>query len=133
MNPETKFTNKVRKTWHQTYGDIKTYKHSDRFHGGVADVELIIPDGMTAWIEFKYIKKVAKKRKAGVTELQKIFLEEHHSCGIPSYVLIGTADGYALYHIDGFDGYVRACDIKPYSRICDVFHYIREVYSCGIQ
>ncbi len=129
MNPETKFTNKVRKTWHSTYGDIKTYKHSDRFHGGVADVELIIPDGMTAWIEFKYIKKVAKKRKAGVTELQKIFLEEHWSCGIPSYVLIGTSEGYALYHIDGFDGYVRAYDIKPYNRICDVFHYIREVYS----
>ena len=129
MNPETKYTAKVRKTWHKTYADIKTYKHSDRFHGGVADVEVIIPDGMTAWVEFKYIKRVAKRRKAGVTELQKIFLEEHWACKVPSFVLIGTADGFALYPIEGFDGYVYAQDIWPYSRICDIFTLIRSEYS----
>lgn len=91
--------------------DLQVYKHSDRFNGGIADLHLIHPIGHTAWLEFKWVPICKRQRKAGVTALQEEFLKEHAAAGIPAFVVIGSKDGMAIYHIDAFDGTVYAEDL----------------------
>jgi hypothetical protein len=112
MNPETRFTNKVRKLWKAAYPDIKIYKHSDRFTTGIADLHFIMPGAQTAWVEVKWQNYVANRRKGGVTALQIDFLEEHAEKGIPSFALIGTKAGCVWYRIEDYDGYVYARDLR---------------------
>jgi hypothetical protein len=113
MNPETKYTNYVRKLMKTKWPDMVTVKHSDRFHGGVADLHATRSNALTIWIEFKYLPTIAKKRKSGLTELQRDYLLEHWERGVPAYVLIGTDrnKGHMLYTIDAHDGYAYRADI----------------------
>lgn len=111
MNPETKFTNKVRDAWEAAFPEIKIFKHSDRFNGGIADLHFIMPDAKTAWVEVKWVERVAKRRLAGVTDLQSEFLLDHAEKGIPSYVLVGTSQGWARYRIEDFDWSVYNKDL----------------------
>jgi hypothetical protein len=113
QNPETTYTNRFRKKLIQKILGIKIYKHSDRFNKGIADLHFTCPGGVQAWIEVKYMKKCAKHRKAGVTDLQQAFLEEHYANGVPAFVLVGVDKKSALYHIGGFDGSVYASDLQP--------------------
>jgi len=112
MNPETKFTNKVRAAWKKAFPEILIYKHSDRFNGGIADLHFVMPNALTAWVEMKWVHKVAKRRNAGVTDLQGDFLLEHVEKGVPSFVMIGTSQGCAWYRIEDFDGNIYAADLK---------------------
>ena len=111
MNPETKFTTKVRNLWEAKYPEIRIYKHSDRFNGGIADLHFILPNGKIAWVELKWEPNVVKRRKGKVTDLQQDFLLEHAEKGVPSYVLIGTNGGCAWYRIEEYDGYVYGKDL----------------------
>jgi hypothetical protein len=111
MNPETKFTNKVRTAWEKAYPDIKIFKHSDRFNGGIADLHFIMPGAKTAWVEVKWVEKVSKRRLAGLTDLQSEFLKDHAEKNVPSFVLIGTSQGWASYRIEDFDWSVYAKDL----------------------
>jgi hypothetical protein len=63
-NPETVFTNKMRKKLQQQFPLMRIYKHSDRFNGGVVDLHLVIPMGYCCWIEVKSILQMVKHRKA---------------------------------------------------------------------
>ncbi len=111
MNPETKFTNKVRGLWEAKYPEIRIYKHSDRFQGGIADLHWIMPNGVTAWVEVKWVANVVRYRKAGLTALQQDYLEEHAEKNLPAYVLVGTKDRCAWYRIEDFDGRVYGKDL----------------------
>jgi len=106
MNPETRYTNRIRKRLIEQFPRMKIYKHSDRFNGGIADLHLTMPFGNVAWIEVKYMKSCKRYRKAGVTTLQAEFLKEHWANGLPAYVLIGVGKQSAYYRIDRFDGWV---------------------------
>ena len=112
MNPETRYTNKVRRLLKAEFPGIVMVKHSDTFHAGIADLHASLPTGKTIWIEFKYLPSIAKCRKAGVTDLQKEYLLDHLAVGVPSYVLIGTdrTKTHMLYMIDMFDGKAYRAD-----------------------
>ncbi len=126
---ETQFTDKVRKLWKAQYPEIQIYKHSDRFNGGIADLHWIMPNGVTAWVELKWIPVVVKYRQGGVTELQKDFLEEHAEKGIPSFVLIGTHEKCAWYRIEDYDGYLYGGDLRDTKRC--VHELVYEVIHGG--
>jgi hypothetical protein len=111
MNPETKYTNRMRSRWLAQFPEMKIYKHSDRFATGIADLHITMPFGSTAWIEVKYMAKCAKHRNGKVSELQSEYLKEHAANGIPAYVLIGVGKKSAWYRINEFDGSVYAGDL----------------------
>jgi len=106
MNPETRYTNRVRKLLKEWYPDIVIVKHSDQFQSGIADLHASLPTAQTIWIEFKYIKHIKAHRNGKVTDLQEYYLLDHLAVGVPSYVLIGTDKnkGHMLYRIDHYDG-----------------------------
>lgn len=106
MNPETRYTNRIRKKIIETAPGVKIYKHSDRFNGGIADLHLTIPGGRLAWIEMKFTKVCARKKQAKVTDLQVEFLREHSENGIPAFVMVGVGKNSVIYHVDSFDGYI---------------------------
>jgi len=130
VNPETKFTNKVRKAWSITWPSMAIYKHSDRFNGGIADLHIVLAGGQTAWVEVKWVPSVAKKRKAGATDLQVAFLEEHAERGVPSIVLVGTKLGFATYRIEDYDGYVHAADLRDHIYLAEI---IDEIFYGGVK
>ncbi len=113
MNPETRYTNRVRRLMTKQWPDIVIVKHSDNFTGGIADIHASLADAKTIWIEFKYLPAIARKRLGEATALQCVFLQDHFDVGIPSYVLIGTDHnkGHMLYRIDRYDGYAYRKDI----------------------
>ena len=113
MNPETPYTNKVRRLLKATYPNIVVVKHSDSFTGGIADIHASLPNAKTIWIEFKYLPAIARKRLGETTALQCEFLWDHFNVGVPSYVLIGTDHNksHMLYRIDRYDGYAYRKDI----------------------
>ena len=116
MNPETRYTNKVRRLLRQHYPDVVIVKHSDRFHAGVADLHASRSNALTIWVEFKYMPSVTKKRKVPEhegSELQIAFLKDHLEVRVPAYVLIGTDHnkGHMLYRIDRYDGYAYRKDV----------------------
>jgi len=121
MNPETRYTNRIRKILKAELPGVKMWKHSDRFHGGVADLEVVFR-GVTVWIEVKYLPKIAKRRWAGVTDLQLDCLLEHFEAGVPAYVLVGTDDnkGHMCYRVDKFDGNAYRKDIENDSGILNL-------------
>lgn len=125
-NPETKFTDKVRKKWKLAYPEIQIYKHSDRFNGGIADLHFVTPCGRVAWVEVKWEPYVAKRRKSAATDLQVEFLREHAEKGVPSFVLTGTNHGCVWTRIEDFDGYVYRKEMKHldyvHELIAEVIH-----------
>ena len=123
MNPETKFTSRVRRLWEAAYPDIVIYKHSDRFNGGIADLHFILPNGKMAWVEVKWMKQCIRRVKGKVTDLQREFLLEHAEKGIPSFVLTGTEGGCVWYRIEDYDGYVHRKDMQ----LTD--HYVHELVA----
>ena len=103
-NPETTYTNRIRTKITKMYPDVRVYKHSDRFNGGISDLHMIKSHNDVAWVEVKFLKACARYRKAGVTELQDEFLKEHWERGVPSFVLVGIGKLSVLYRYDRFDG-----------------------------
>ena len=124
QNPETTFTNRIRKKLLARFPTMKIYKHSDRFNGGIVDLHLVMPYGNTCWIEVKYIKKMVNKNKVKITELQVEYLKEHWECGIPAYVLIGVDKRLAWYSYKDFDGYVYMKDVEPDDRINQLIYHM---------
>lgn len=117
-NPETVFTNRIRKKLLTQFPNMKTYKHSDRFNGGIVDLHLTQPFGNTCWIEVKFIRDFKHHRKINVTDLQYEFLKEHWENGIPAYVLVGVGrNELAWYSQPDWDGYVYRQHVVPDSHI----------------
>jgi hypothetical protein len=116
-NPETVFTNRIRKKLLAQFPNMKIYKHSDRFNGGIVDLHLIHPHGNTCWIEVKYVKECVHHRKANVTDLQLAYLREHWEAGIPAYVLVGVGRELAWYTYPDWDGRVYRQHVVPDSHI----------------
>ena len=115
-NPETVYTNAVRRLLKKHYPDVVIVKHSDRFQSGIPDLQATTAWGRTIWIEFKYIPHIFKRRKVPEhegSELQIAFLKDHLEVGVPAYVLIGTDHnkGHMLYRIDTYDGYAYRKDV----------------------
>ena len=116
MNPETLYTNKVRRLLKKQYPDVVIVKHSDRFRTGIPDLQASRSNALVIWIEFKYMPSVTKRRKVPEhegSELQIAFLKDHLEVGVPAYVLIGTDQnkGHMLYRIDRYDGYAYRKDV----------------------
>jgi hypothetical protein len=129
MNPETKYTNRIRKLLMAKFPRMKIYKHSDRFTTGIADLHLTLPYGSTCWIEVKYMPKCVKHRKAGVTDLQQEYLKEHMDSGVPAYVLVGVGKKTAWYRIDAFDGNVYGSDLDDDDCIEMLIYDMEKIYA----
>ena len=115
VNPETLYTNKVRRMIKKRWPDVVIVKHSDRFSTGIADLHATRANALTIWIEFKYMPAITKRRKItdGSHELQIAYLKDHDEVGVPAYVLIGTDKnkGHMLYRIDKYDRYAYRKDV----------------------
>ena len=127
MNPETRYTNRVRKLLKTAFPEVVIVKHSDKFQGGIADLHVVTPWARTVWIEFKYIPSIATKRKGKLTDLQHLFLVEHWDVGVPAYVLLGTDKnkGHMLYRIDQWDGYAYRKDVMNDSQLIKALKWTR--------
>ena len=122
MNPETRYTNRIRKHLAAEFPSIKVYKHSDRFNGGIADLHLVKSPGIVIWIEVKYMAACVHHRKVGITDLQVEFLREHAARGVAAYVLAGVGKKTVWYHIDEFDGNVYGKDLKPDAHVDNLIY-----------
>jgi hypothetical protein len=100
----------------RAWPDVVIVKHSDRFKTGIPDLQASRSNALVVWIEFKYLPKIAKKRKVPVhegSELQLAFLKDHWEIGIPAYVLVGTDrnKSHMLYTVNQYDGYAYRKDV----------------------
>jgi hypothetical protein len=130
MNPETRYTNRVRRLMKQTWPDVVDTKHSDRFQTGIADLHASRSNAKTIWIEFKYVPTITKRRKVpddGRLELQRCFLLDHFEVGVPSYFLIGTDNnkGHMLYSVDQFDGHCYRKDVMNDSQLIKALQWTK--------
>lgn len=124
MNPETRYTNTVRRLLKQAYPDVVMVKHSDRFQTGIPDLQASRANALVIWIEFKYMPSITKRRKVPEhegSELQIAFLKDHFDVGIPAYVLVGTDKnkGHMLYRIDVYDGYAYRKDVLNHTQLIE--------------
>ena len=119
VNPETLYTNRVRRLFKTWYPGVVIVKHSDRFNGGIADLHASRPNGQTIWIEFKYLMSITRHRDGKATDLQIEYLRDHLAVGVPAYVLIGTDKnkGHMLYRIDKYDGKAYRKDVLSDSQL----------------
>jgi hypothetical protein len=129
MNPETVYTNKVRRLLKKRFPDVVMVKHSDRFRTGIPDLQASRSNALVIWIEFKYMPSVTKKRKVPEhegSELQIAFLKDHLEVGVPAYVLIGTDQnkGHMLYRIDTYDGYAYRKDVMNDFQLIEALKWI---------
>jgi hypothetical protein len=129
MNPETLYTNKVRRMLKKQWPDVVIVKHSDRFQTGIADLHATRANALTIWIEFKYMPNIFKRRKVsdGSHELQIAYLKDHDEVGVPAYVLIGTDKnkGHMLYRIDKYDGYAYRKDVLNDSQLIEALRWTK--------
>lgn len=107
MKPETRYLNRIRKIFKDLVPGIQIYKHADKFNAGIADLHLSFPDGITVWMEGKWVPSITSHRKVDLTDLQQEFLKEHAGCQIPAYVIVGSPHGTTFIHISKWTGEVR--------------------------
>lgn len=101
QNPETRFTNKVRRQIIMQYPEAYLRKHSDKFTHGIPDFEVILPNNPIAldcWFEVKWIPEITKTRKIKYRPLQKHDLEQRAALGVPCGLIVGSPLGTAWYH-----------------------------------
>jgi hypothetical protein len=133
QKPETKLIRKVQKILKEIEPSIEHWKHADKFNAGIADVHMIMAGGHQAWIEFKWVPSITRKRQVDVTELQTLFLYDHAVRQLPAYVMVGSPKGLVCIHISDFNGYVLASDFSDLRTACTEFIQLLKEGSWVIQ
>lgn len=113
QNPETRFTNKLRKMILETDPDAYIVKHADSFNHGVPDIEVVLPGkpiAISCWFEIKWVPEITKTRKIKYRPLQKVVCEHRASLGLPSGLIVGSPLGIAWYHGSCLPTHVLATD-----------------------
>lgn len=108
-NPETRYTDRFRRWVKTHYPHASIDKRSDRFNSGMSDLEIHL-NGRAILIEVKWVPSIKQQRKISWRPLQQEYLEEKDRAGIPSYVLVGTPNGSAVYFWNQY--YVFGCDLR---------------------
>lgn len=135
MKPETKANKAVIAEIKRVFPKTVIQKHADRFTSGIVDLEVVLPGGITCWIENKFIPSPPKRGIALVSErmvkpLQVEFLNDRAKLEVPCFVVVTSKIHnvwvFAVYDPRALPEKVKTCD---FTRTLGLEFWLMSLYN----